>query len=110
MELDVDALLPHTMWKFYDAVCEYCPEAVARVKARWAQQNQEEPRVAANPAPKKKNKPMSKVEQERKIALLREKMQSFKGAGSASQEPIESVEQHTQEESSGDESSDSEEE
>ncbi|KAA8565386.1 hypothetical protein MFRU_045g00730 [Monilinia fructicola] len=110
MELEIESITPQLLWKIYDAIHEHLPQIEANVRASF-QDKKEEPRVAQKPAQKKKNKPMSKVEQERKIALLKEKVQDFsRGAGSTSQEPIESVEQHTQEESSGDESSDSEEE
>ncbi|KAB8288198.1 hypothetical protein EYC80_010203 [Monilinia laxa] len=110
MELEIESITPQLLWKIYDAIHEHLPQIEANVRAS-LQDKKEEPRVAQKPAQKKKNKPMSKVEQERKIALLKEKVQDFsRGAGSTSQEPIESVEQHTQEESSGDESSDSEEE
>jgi len=74
------------------------------------QQEKEAPRPSARPPQKKKNKPMGKNEQERKIELLKNSVQEFERHGSGSQEPvIPTVEQ--QEESSGDEdSSDSEEE
>ncbi|QSZ33270.1 hypothetical protein DSL72_002858 [Monilinia vaccinii-corymbosi] len=110
MELEIESITPQLLWKIYDAIHEHLPQIEANVRST-LQDKKEEPRAAQKPVQKKKNKPMSKVEQERKIALLKEKVQDFsRGAGSASQEPIESVEQHTQEESSGDESSDSEEE
>ena len=84
------------------------------------------PRVAAKPAPKKKNKPMSKNEQERNIQHLKNSVQAFERQGSGSQDPVipsetprlmavysetnnsTAVEQEY--ESSGDEDSDSEEE
>ncbi|TEY34595.1 hypothetical protein BOTCAL_0624g00050 [Botryotinia calthae] len=110
IEMEIESLQAHLLWKIYDSVAVHSPATVVNVKAQY-QDKKEEPRAIAKPVPKKKNKPMTKTEQERKIALLREKVQDFKkGPGSASQEPIESVEQHTQDESSGDESSDSEEE
>ncbi|KAI9644250.1 transcription initiation at TATA-containing promoter protein [Ciborinia camelliae] len=110
MELDIELVPTHILWKLYEAVHQNLPHIEAALREA-RQDKQEEPRVAAKPAQKKKNKPMSKMEQERKIQLLKDKVQDFnRGQGSASQEPIESVEQHTQEESSGDESSDSEEE
>ncbi|KAF7873893.1 hypothetical protein EAF04_002565 [Stromatinia cepivora] len=110
LEMEIDQLEPHLLWKIFDAVHEHVPECEANIRATH-QDKKEEPRAPAKPPQKKKNKPMSKFEQERNIALLKEKMQTYeRGPGSASQEPIESVERHTQEESSGDESSDSEEE
>ncbi|KAF7947344.1 uncharacterized protein EAE97_004593 [Botrytis byssoidea] len=110
IEMEIESLRVHLLWKIYDSVAIHSPETVVNVKAQY-QDKKEEPRAITKPVPRKKNKPMTKTEQERKIALLREKVQDFKkGPGSASQEPIESVEQHTQDESSGDESSDSEEE
>ncbi|ESZ92882.1 hypothetical protein SBOR_6745 [Sclerotinia borealis F-4128] len=110
MELDIESVATHILWKIYEAIHQHLPDVVASVRDAH-QDKKEEPRVAAKPAQKKKNKPMSKTEQERKIAMLKEKVQEFsRPPGSASQEPIDSVEQQTQEESSGDESSDSEEE
>jgi bromodomain-containing factor 1 len=98
------------LWKIYDFIKQYAPDVESAVKESY--EKKEEPRVPAKPMQKKKNKPMSKGEQERKIAELRNKMQEFRGAGSRSQEPVESVEMRSQgqEESSGDEESDSEEE
>lgn len=110
LEMEIDQLEPHLLWRIFDAIHEHAPECEANIRATH-QDKKEEPRAPAKPPQKKKNKPMSKFEQERNIALLKEKMQTYeRGPGSASQEPIESVERHTQEESSGDESSDSEEE
>lgn len=109
MELDIELIATHILWKTYDLIVQYCPEVVANVREAH-QDTKQESRIPAKPVTKKKNKPMSKNEQERKIAQLKEKVQVFKAVGSPSQEPIESVEPRTPEESSGDESSDSEEE
>lgn len=50
---------------------------------------------SANKATKpKKNKPMGKAEQERKLEQLRELKNSYKRPGSGSQEPLPSVEHH----------------
>ncbi|PQE30033.1 hypothetical protein CJF32_00009453 [Rutstroemia sp. NJR-2017a WRK4] len=116
LELDIDMISIPVLWKIYDFIKQYAPDVESAVKESY--EKKEEPRVPAKPLQKKKNKPMSKGEQERKIAELRNKMQEFRGAGSRSQEPVESVERGGQgmgmgmggEESSGDEESDSEEE
>jgi bromodomain-containing factor 1 len=44
----------------------------------------ENPRALAKPASKKKNKPMSKYEQERKIEQLKSSVQQFEKQGSHS--------------------------
>lgn len=88
-------------------------------------QERDAPRVPVKQQPKKKNKPMNKYEQDRKIEQLKNQMQTFERGNSGSQEPIpsmltnppftidadliEAVEDHGNE-SSGDEESDSEEE
>lgn len=51
-------------------------------------QEKEAPRSLAKPPAKKKNKPMSKVEQERKIEYLKNSVQEFERHGSGSQEPV----------------------
>jgi bromodomain-containing factor 1 len=45
-------------------------------------------REAAKPAPKKKNKPMTKSEQERKLEHIGKQMEEFQKQGSQSQEPV----------------------
>ena len=45
-------------------------------------------RVSAKPVQKKKNKPMSKNEQERNIQHLKNSVQAFERQGSGSQDPV----------------------
>ncbi len=103
---------------------QHAPEVEAQVKRTLAERDA--PRAPAKPAPKKKNKPMSKTEQERKIKQLKSSVQEFERQGSGSQEPVlpsnlhrstfatldanEFVAVEQRDESSGDEESDSEEE
>ncbi|CAL3968472.1 unnamed protein product [Diplocarpon coronariae] len=110
LELDIDVISQPLLWKIYNLIMEHNPEVEKAVKA--TMQQRESPRVVAKqPARPKKNKPMSKVDQERNIKALQQKLGTYERAssGSHSQEPVmQSTEQQT--ESSGDESSDSEEE
>jgi len=106
LELDIDMISPGTLWKIHALILKYAPEVEAEIKK--SMMEKESPRTLAKPAPKKKNKPMSKTEQERKIEQLRNSMQEFERHNSGSQEPVlPTVEQA---ESSGDEDSDDSEE
>lgn len=51
-------------------------------------QARDAPRELAKPPHKKKNKPMSKNEQEQKIELLKSRASEFERHGSGSQEPV----------------------
>ncbi|EGS23399.1 uncharacterized protein CTHT_0000880 [Thermochaetoides thermophila DSM 1495] len=115
LELDIDSLSEDALAKLYDIVIKAFPHLKVE------RQQQQQTSAAADPPKKpnktKKNKPMSKTEQERRIQQLNElRAQAVRGA-SASQEPIESIEgngidavaQHHDEHES-DESVDSEEE
>ncbi len=64
---------------------QYAPEVEATIKKQMRER--ESPRAVAKPAPKKKNKPMSKSEQESKIAQLRQTALAFERHSSGSQEP-----------------------
>ncbi|RFU29786.1 hypothetical protein B7463_g6572, partial [Scytalidium lignicola] len=109
LELDIDLVTTPTLWKIYDLIMRHAPEVEAMVKKQM--QEKEAPRALAKPPPKKKNKPMSKVEQERKIEHLKNSVQEFERHGSGSQEPVMPTVEHHEDESSGDDdSSDSEEE
>ncbi|KAF4637575.1 hypothetical protein G7Y89_g498 [Cudoniella acicularis] len=109
LELDIDQVSVPTLWKIHGLIMEYAPEVDAQVRKQF--QERETPRVPAKPATKKKNKPMSKNEQERNIEKLKNSLESFERQASGSQEPVmPTVEHHEQVDSSGDESSDSEEE
>ncbi|RDL39237.1 uncharacterized protein BP5553_03577 [Venustampulla echinocandica] len=108
LELDIDIVSTPTLWKIHGLIMEYAPEVDQQVRRQF--EEREAPRALAKPAAKKKNKPMSKTEQERNIETLRSRVQEFERQGSGSQEPvIPTVERHEQD-SSGDEDSDSEEE
>ena len=66
-------------------IMQYAPEVEATIKKQMRER--ESPRAVAKPAPKKKNKPMSKSEQESKIAQLRQTALAFERHSSGSQEP-----------------------
>ena len=85
--MDIDAISQPVLWQIYDLVMKETPWVEENV--RKSMQEKEPPRPLARPPPKKKNKPMSKVEQERKIEQLKNSMQEFErhGSQSQSQEP-----------------------
>ena len=104
-------------------ILQYAPDVEGRVQKQF--QEREPARPPTKSATKKKNKPMSKHEQEQKISQLSKTLNDFERQSSGSQEPVmpskfcddlvrsennvhAAVEK--QEESSGDEDSDSEEE
>ncbi|KAH8818394.1 hypothetical protein F5882DRAFT_6131 [Hyaloscypha sp. PMI_1271] len=103
LELDIDLISTPTLWKIHGLIMQYAPEVEATIKKQMRER--ESPRAVAKPAPKKKNKPMSKSEQESKIQQLQKTALEFERQSSGSQEPV----IPTVEDSSGDES-DSEEE
>ncbi|RYC62785.1 hypothetical protein CHU98_g3405 [Xylaria longipes] len=113
MELDIDSLTVDALGKLYDLINRAHPhirQALAK-KPEYSSAVSSEPEPKAKPGglPKaKKNKPMNKHEQERKIEQLRELKAQLQRHGSGSQEPIPEVEAPAVAESS--ESSDSEEE
>ncbi|KAI1751238.1 hypothetical protein F4782DRAFT_547865 [Xylaria castorea] len=113
MELDIDSLTVDALGKLYDLINKAHPhirQALAK-KPEFSSAVSSEPDPKAKPGnlPKaKKNKPMNKHEQERKIEQLRELKAQLQRHGSGSQEPIPEVEAPAVAESS--ESSDSEEE
>jgi bromodomain-containing factor 1 len=65
---------------------QYAPEVEATIKKQMRER--ESPRAVAKPAPKKKNKPMSKSEQESKIQQLQKTALEFERQSSGSQEPV----------------------
>lgn len=128
MELDIDAISVPLLWKIHGLVMRYHPEVETQLKEQM-RSDQAPSRPSAKPAQKKKNKPMSKTEQERRIESLTQQVEEFKRHGSGSQEPVmpSKINQRstyakdprpanrypaveTQDESSGDEESASEEE
>jgi bromodomain-containing factor 1 len=77
---------PVILWKIYNLISHYAPEVETEIKKQMMEK--EPPRTLAKPAAKKKNKPMSKTEQERKIEQLKNSMQEFERHNSGSQEPV----------------------
>jgi len=65
---------------------QYAPEVEATIKKQM--RDRESPRAVSKPAPKKKNKPMSKSEQESKIQQLQKTAAEFERQSSGSQEPV----------------------
>ncbi|OBT55897.1 hypothetical protein VE04_05034 [Pseudogymnoascus sp. 24MN13] len=100
-ELDIDQFSNSTLSKLHDLIQRYAPHCIPAPAPR-------APRAQSS-AKAKKNKPMSKHEQEKKIDQLRQLEQQFKRHGSSEEaKVVPSVEQYMS--SSGDESpSDSEE-
>ncbi|KAI1128197.1 hypothetical protein F5Y10DRAFT_277585 [Nemania abortiva] len=113
MELDIDSLTVDALGKLYDLINKAHPhirQTLAK-KPEYSSAANPEPEPKAKPGglPKaKKNKPMNKHEQERKIEQLRELKAQLQRHGSGSQEPIPEIEAPAAAESS--EESDSEEE
>ncbi|KAJ2907101.1 hypothetical protein MKZ38_007616 [Zalerion maritima] len=117
LELDINVLSSDAVWKLYDIIKAKLPhiiEAHAQPDATRQPTPDPEPsppRAIAKAAKPKKNKPMNKQEQERKIEQLKELKAQFQRGGSGSQEPLPSVEDEVQDDSTDDdEPSDSEEE
>lgn len=101
IELDIDELPNDVLWILLKFVKKNAPQVM----------DDEEPSspVAPNAAPPKpkKNKPMSKFEQEAQINMLESNLSRFQGGGSGrSPDPVPSVEAN---DSSGDSEDDSEE-
>lgn len=86
VELDIEIIPPNILWKIYDLISEHSPDTEVQVRARYAAK--QSPEELARPPAKKKNKPMTKHEQERKIEELRGKVQQFERQGSGSQDPV----------------------
>ncbi|KAI1147163.1 hypothetical protein F4825DRAFT_471779 [Nemania diffusa] len=113
MELDIDSLTVDALGKLYDLINKAHPhirQTLAR-KPEYSNAVNSEPEPKVKPGglqKPKKNKPMNKHEQERKIAELRELKAKLQRHGSGSQEPIPEAEAPAAAESS--EESDSEEE
>ncbi|KAJ8109205.1 hypothetical protein ONZ43_g6199 [Nemania bipapillata] len=113
MELDIDSLTVDALGKLYDLINKAHPhirQTLAKKPEYSSAVNSEpEPKVKPGGLPKaKKNKPMNKHEQERKIEQLRELKAQLQRHGSGSQEPVPEAEAPAAAESS--EESDSEEE
>ncbi|KAE8452864.1 hypothetical protein EG329_013136 [Mollisiaceae sp. DMI_Dod_QoI] len=106
LELDIDVISVPLLWKIHGLIMKYAPNVQEDIRKSMVSDN---PKPQTKAAPKKKNKPMSKYEQERNIDALNKTLENYERHGSGSQEPVmPTVEQP--DESSGDEDSDSEEE
>jgi len=90
MELDIELVPTGTLWKIYDLIKRHNPEVEDAVRQQFMQKEASPPPTRQPPSKPKKNKPMSKVEQERKIEQLRQSVQQFERHTSGSQEPMQS--------------------
>lgn len=115
MELDIESLSQEALTKLYDLIHRAHPHIRATLerKPEYSSQSappEPEPKAKiSNPSKPKKNKPMNKHEQERKIEQLRELKAQLARQGSGSQEPPPTNADHAAESSEEDET-DSEEE
>ncbi|KAK3304780.1 uncharacterized protein B0T15DRAFT_400428 [Chaetomium strumarium] len=98
LELDIEVLSDEALQKLYDIAIKAFPNVRAE-KERERYGNQAAPAApepaaagARSGAKSKKNKPMSKSEQERRIQQLNELRAQAARQGSGSQEPLESIE------------------
>ncbi|KAJ9149380.1 Bromodomain protein-3 [Pleurostoma richardsiae] len=93
LELDMEQLSDDALLRLFDMIVKAFPEYKAQLKDK-----HQEPEPAPRPAgvskatKPKKNKPMGKAEQERKLEQLRELKAKYPRPGSGSQEPLPSVE------------------
>lgn len=85
----MDQLSDYALVKLYDLVLKQFPEYRNQLKKSNAAPASS---AAAQSSKPRKNKPMGKDEQERKLQQLRELKDSYKRPGSGSQEPLPSVE------------------
>jgi bromodomain-containing factor 1 len=69
---------------------KYAPHVVDEAREMLDDQEEEAPPKLAKPPAKKKNKPMTRTEQERKIEQLEGTLETFQRHASGSQEPIRS--------------------
>ena len=115
MELDIESLSQEALGRLYDLIHRAHPHIRAAVERRQEFADQanlpspEEPKPKSSGPPKpKKNKPMNKHEQERKIEQLRELKAQLARQGSGSQEPPPTSAENQAVESSEEESSEEE--
>ncbi|KAL2017226.1 hypothetical protein VTK56DRAFT_2385 [Thermocarpiscus australiensis] len=90
LELDIELLSDNAVAKLYDIVIKAFPEL--RIDKADAPPASDATASKSKPSKSKKNKPMSKVEQERRIQQLNELRAQAGRQGSGSQEPMESIE------------------
>ncbi|KAI1388512.1 Bromodomain-containing protein [Hypoxylon trugodes] len=113
MELDIDALSTDALRRLYDLIHRVSPHIRAGLekKPEFSHATEVETKPKANaPSKAKKNKPMNKHEQERKIEQLRELKAQLQRHGSGSQEPLPGEVEDSRPAESSEEESDSEEE
>ncbi|KAI1412364.1 Bromodomain-containing protein [Hypoxylon sp. FL1857] len=113
MELDIDALSVDALRKLYDLIHRANPSIRSSLEKRpeFSHSVEVEPKSKpAAPSKAKKNKPMNKHEQERKIEQLRELKAQLQRHGSGSQEPLPGEVEDNRPAESSEEESDSEEE
>ncbi|KAI9824548.1 MAG: hypothetical protein M1832_001637 [Thelocarpon impressellum] len=104
LELDIDELSDEVLHKLYQFVQKYAPGGDHQEESKPARPKAApESRAGASSRPKK-NKPMSKTEQEARISELQGKLKSYQNAGS--DESPEPVQQHAEAESSDDDDDD----
>ncbi|KAK4163778.1 hypothetical protein QBC43DRAFT_56216 [Cladorrhinum sp. PSN259] len=97
LELDIEQLSDDALAKIYDIVCKAYPDAkvIRQEKERAYAHAPADPPTNKNKSSatkSKKNKPMSKLEQERRIQQLNELRAQATRQASGSQEPMESIE------------------
>ncbi|KAH9908170.1 Bromodomain-containing protein [Xylariomycetidae sp. FL2044] len=115
MELDIEALSIEALGRLYDLIHKAHPEIRAKLAEEPQYQTvtpaevESKPKSTA-PSKAKKNKPMNKHEQERKIEQLRELKAQLQRHGSGSQEPIPAENEEPRPAETSEEESDSEEE
>ncbi|KAI8960880.1 hypothetical protein F5Y11DRAFT_367131 [Daldinia sp. FL1419] len=113
MELDIDALSDDALRRLYDLINKTNPDIriALEKKPEFSRAVEAEPKPKPSAPPKsKKNKPMNKHEQERKIEQLRELKAQLQRHGSGSQEPLPGEVDESKPMESSEEESDSEEE
>jgi bromodomain-containing factor 1 len=98
LELDIDMVSEEALVKLYDIAIKANPNALAeKQRQQYGAAHTAPPppdllATQAGPSKSKKNKPMSKSEQERRIQQLNELRSQALRQGSGSQEPMESIE------------------
>jgi bromodomain-containing factor 1 len=92
LELDMEQLSDEALVKLFDLVLKAFPSYKEQLKKSEPAPAPAQNSHAAKTAAKKKNKPMGKAEQERKLEQLKALKDSYKRPGSGSQEPVPSIE------------------
>ncbi|CAN8103897.1 unnamed protein product [Discula destructiva] len=92
LELDMDQLSDGALVKLLELVLSRFPEYKEQIKRQEPVAAPAHSSASKGAAKAKKNKPMGKAEQERKLEQLRELKAAYKRPGSGSQEPLPSVE------------------